>query len=344
MKNYGLELIKIIAIFFVICSHVSPYYMQKLPDDFGMYLLSETGMLGVILFFSVSGFFILNNQRIDQFSYIFQKIKNTSRIFIIWVIIYFLFDKYIVSTTTQIKQVSLWHYLDVLSCFSEASPLWFLLGIIGLYVLVPLIRPAFTESQVNIIGKSLVLILIIANLTIVEKVLNHFFGVPFFVTPSLLTSTQVIGLFNFLLGGYLGLLHRSGKINTSAYQMILLALLTWFRMCWGHDYYFMKFYIFLLQPVCLFLFYFLVNLKVTNKYWVSFMDKVGDKVFGIYLVHNLFVIEIHPEVLQGAIAPWFSFLSPYVYTLLYSLAVLTISYVVCSILSRIKYVNTIIRL
>lgn len=122
MKNYGLELIKIIAIFFVICSHVSPYYMQKLPDNFGMYLLSETGMLGVILFFSVSGFFILNNQRIDQFSYIFQKIKNTSRIFIIWVIIYFLFGKYIVSTATQIKQVSLWRYLDVLSCFSEASP------------------------------------------------------------------------------------------------------------------------------------------------------------------------------------------------------------------------------
>lgn len=352
MRNYGVDLIKIIAIFFVICSHVSPYYMHLMPDDFGMYFLSEFGMLGVVLFFSASGFFILNNGKPDQFDYSYKKIINVARVFIIWVLIFYCFDKYVVSTVTDVKQVGFWRYLDVMDNFSEAAPLWFLPAIIGLYVLTPLIRPAFVEANIASIGKTLILMLFVANITIIEKLLNSFFGIPHFVTPSLLLSTQVTGLFSFVLGGYLGLLYKTGKFKPTSSHIALLGvialisyiILTYLRRYWGHDYYYMKFYIFLLQPACLFFFYLLVNHEFKNRFVKSAIASIGDKVFGIYLTHNFFVIEIHPDVMHGMIAPYFSFLSPYVYTLLYTTVALLIAYGLCSIITRIKYVRGIINL
>nr|WP_113869198.1 acyltransferase [Brenneria salicis]NMN91278.1 surface polysaccharide O-acyltransferase-like enzyme [Brenneria salicis ATCC 15712 = DSM 30166]RBP58101.1 surface polysaccharide O-acyltransferase-like enzyme [Brenneria salicis ATCC 15712 = DSM 30166]RLM29102.1 hypothetical protein BHG07_16090 [Brenneria salicis ATCC 15712 = DSM 30166] len=350
MRNHGIDLIKLLAIYFVICSHVAPYYMHMYPKDFGMYFISEFGMLGVVLFFTASGYFILNNNKQDQFTYIFKKIKNVAKVFMIWVLIYYLYDKYIVSNFTDVKTVDFYTYLNVMGHFSEASHLWFLPCIIGLYILVPLMRPAFIEENRLAIKKTLILFLFVSNLSILEKVFMSLFNISPFITPSLLLSTQVTGLIYFILGGYLGLIN-SGKSpsRVNVLMVIIIAfigylILTYFRRYWGHDFYYMKFYIFLLQLVCFSFFYSLSNIEINDDFIKKHITNISDKVFGIYLIHNIFVIEIYPEVIHGRIAKYFTFLTPYGYTLIYSLVVLIVAYILCCLLDNIKYVRSIIRL
>ncbi|WP_175413615.1 acyltransferase [Brenneria rubrifaciens] len=339
-----------LAIYFVICSHVAPYYMHMYPQDFGMYFISEFGMLGVVLFFTASGYFILNNNKQDLFAYMFEKIKNVAKVFLIWVIIYYLYDKYVVSAFTDVGIVDFSRYLNVMGHFSEASHLWFLPCMIGLYLLVPLIRPAFIEENRSAIKKTLILFLLVSNLSILEKVLNSLFGVSPFITPSLLLSTQVTGLFNFILGGYLGLIYSGKRASREkVFMVIIIAFigylaLTYFRRYWGHNFYYMKFYIFPLQLVCFAFFYSLANVELHSDFVKDFIAKISDKVFGIYLIHNIFVIEIYPEVIHDRIAKYFTFLTPYGYTLIYSFVVLIVAYLLCRLLENIKYVGSIIRL
>ncbi|MBG6245141.1 hypothetical protein CS369_10825 [Candidatus Symbiopectobacterium sp. 'North America'] len=48
---------KMVAIFLVILSHVSLYFMNRDPQDFGILFIRQTGQFGVAMFYMASGYF-----------------------------------------------------------------------------------------------------------------------------------------------------------------------------------------------------------------------------------------------------------------------------------------------
>lgn len=90
MRIYSLDLMKIVAIFLVIFSHVSLYFMNRNPQDFGVLFIRQTGQFGVAMFYIASGYFLLNNRHEDQFRYVMTKSKAIALVF--WLCFYYLYD------------------------------------------------------------------------------------------------------------------------------------------------------------------------------------------------------------------------------------------------------------
>ncbi|KKG34919.1 hypothetical protein DU52_08910, partial [Methanosarcina mazei] len=158
----------------------------------------------VSLFFMCSGFFLLNNKKEEQVEYILSKIKKISFVVIFWIAFYYIYDIFLLSRFTRIEQVNILNFFNVSSTISEATHLWFVFAIIGLYILTPLMRGAFLPSNRKGLLKIIIIIMVISNLTLVNSLTDYFFSFSLFPLDILLPF-QAEGLMSFLIGGYLGL-------------------------------------------------------------------------------------------------------------------------------------------
>lgn len=348
MRIYSLDMMKIVAIFLVILSHISLYFMNREPQDFGILFIRQTGQFGVAMFYMASGYFLLNNRHEDQFRYVMTKSKAIAIALIFWLIFYYLYDNVVLTRLLGAPHYDFWAYLNTDRTTSEASHLWFLFSIIGLYFIVPLLRPVFIEANRQMLIYVIAALFLLANLTLVEKIMNSLFGIPSFIHPALLMSSQVFGLVSFLIGGYFGLVYQHTPLSARHYLPgIALALLsfcalTWLTQHWGIVFFYGKFYNLPLQISAVCLFYLMLHTRFA---WLEGMiSKVGSKTLGIYLVHNIFVIEINNTALYDRLYPMFSFLSVYGFIVLYGALTFALSYLICCLLSRLDWINRVISL
>lgn len=348
MRIYSLDLLKIVAIFLVICSHVSLYFLHRAPQDFGVLFLRQTGQCGVVLFYMTSGYFLLNNRHEHQFSYAYGKAKNIALALIFWLLFYYFYDCFFLAHVLGQPNYGFWAFLNIDGNLSEGTHLWFLFSIIGLYFILPILRPAFVEANRKMIVKVVFALFLLANLSLVEKALSSLFGIPLVIHPSLLMSSQVYGLVSFLLGGYLGLIYRPTVLARSTYwvgALVALAsfcLLTLLTQRWGIAYFYGKFYNPLLQITAVIVFYLMLHTRCDG--WQAFITRVGGKTLGIYLVHNIFVLEIDGSPLYDMLYSTFSVLSVYGYILTYSLVAFVLAYWLCCVLSKNRWLNKVINL
>ncbi|BEM07429.1 hypothetical protein SM14VA4_50010 (plasmid) [Serratia marcescens] len=347
MRLITIDFLKIMSIFLVIMSHVTLFFLLSNPNDVFLYFFRQSGQLGVTVFFMCSGFFLLNNKKDEQVAYIFNKVNKILFVVFFWIIFYYVYDMFLLSRITRIEPVSILQFFNVSATTSEATHLWFIFSIIGLYILTPLIKGSFVLSNRKNISKIIIVMVCISNLTLVNALTDHLFSfslVPF----NILLPFQTEGLISFLIGGYLGLdTEFAHKFKESKAKLILLlmvsfSLLSILSSKSGMVLFYGKFYNIFLQvsSVCLFLLVF--NIKVDNP--SSYTTSISNNILGIYLVHNIFVIEIHGSFLHKFILHTISWLNIYIYIFIYSTLSFILSYLLCILLRKNKLTSKLITL
>lgn len=96
MRNVSIDLLKIISIYFVILSHVCLCFFEKMTNDYILNLFRQSGQLGVSLFYMCSGYFLLNKKNSNMVNYFLIKSKKISFVLLVWLTIYYFYDKYFV--------------------------------------------------------------------------------------------------------------------------------------------------------------------------------------------------------------------------------------------------------
>ncbi|PHM63147.1 acyltransferase [Xenorhabdus ishibashii] len=345
MRVLTIDLLKIISIFFVVVSHVTLFFLLRYENDVILYLYRQAGQLGVSLFFMCSGYFLLNNKHENQTTYVINKVKKILIVLLFWLSFYYIYDNFFISKFTTITTVSFLSYVNVSRFISDATHLWFIFAIISLYILTPLIRNSFNPENAKGLIKIIIIIFVISNFTLLNALTDykyHFSIVPF----DILLPFQVEGLLSFLIGGYIGLTKPKIKpfsfkhIILLVFSIISLILLSFISLRTGMAFFYGKFYNIFLQisSVCLFLF--LVNLSVSKI--SSITGDISKNILGIYLVHNIFVVEIHNDFIHKFLLKEFHYVNIYVYIIVYSLLAFVLSYMLCVLLRKSKITSSII--
>ncbi|OKP04337.1 acyltransferase [Xenorhabdus eapokensis] len=345
MRVLTIDLLKIISIFFVVVSHVTLFFLLRYDNDVILYLYRQAGQLGVSLFFMCSGYFLLNNKHENQTTYVVNKVKKILIVLFFWLAFYYFYDSLFISKFTTIPTVSFLNYVNVSKFISDATHLWFIFAIISLYILTPLIRNSFNSGNAKGLIKIIFIMFVISNFTLLNALTDykyHFSVVPF----DILLPFQVEGLLSFLIGGYIGLTHP--KIKSFSFKHIALLVLSIISLIFlsfisvrtGMAFFYGKFYNVFLQvsSVCLFLF--LINLNVSKI--SSATENISKNILGIYLVHNIFVVEIHNEFIHEFLLRKFHYVNMYVYIIVYSLLAFALSYMLCVLLRKFKITSSII--
>ncbi|MBP2058100.1 surface polysaccharide O-acyltransferase-like enzyme [Lactobacillus colini] len=134
-RNYGIDLIKIVACILVITLHCLPPTNSVVKNSIFNSGLYYAGTLAIPVFFMASSYFVLNKQTIS-YLYSFNRIKNILFVIISWVLLYSLAQFIIKHNFTFIQQLEG-------SAFTEVSQhnfyhFWFFWELIIMLLLAPL--------------------------------------------------------------------------------------------------------------------------------------------------------------------------------------------------------------
>ncbi|AUX72722.1 acyltransferase [Erwinia pyrifoliae] len=347
MRILTIDFLKIFSIFFVITSHVTLFFLSANENDVFLYFFRQSGQWGVALFFLCSGYFLLSNKHEDQVDYILNKVKGLITILLFWIIFYYLYDTYFISKFTAVEHVSFLQYFNVSNNLSDATHLWFIFSITALYLLTPLLRCAFTEVNARGILKILIMMVVVANLTLVNALTDYEFSFKS-IPSNILLPFQSEGLISFLIGGYLALAKPQIRSFSFAHLMLLVisvgsfTALSFISSRTGMVFFYGKFYNVFLQASSVCLFLFMININISRIPGV--VDDISKNVLGIYLVHNIFVVEVHSDFIHNSILKTIGGVNNYIYIIIYSLFSFSLSYILCVLLRKSKFTKKFITL
>ena len=267
-KDYYIQVIRGIAIFFVICIHTYSYQITMSKGDYFFAILFRTLFnVAVPIFFFLSGYFF-DSEKSNQKEYIKRKIKRVFIPLVIWNVIYFIMNLLLHG----------WHFDLVLKfvLFKTAPQLYFGVVLILLYLFTPwLLR---VDSKI-VIGIS-VLYLVLYRLL---WILFHF-SIPLH---------EYIP-FAWCIYYLYGLRFKTMKhFPWSIYYTIII-----FVVCFLYHYYVFhaigyRYAISQIHVVNLITSISLIRylmLEVDHSFIKEcFVSKVGDRSFGIYYVHIIFL-------------------------------------------------------
>lgn len=316
IKNYNVsaDIIRILAAFFVIFSHSTDrfviYTTLKASSAWHIiYYLNTLSRVAVPLFVVLSGYLLLNREKITTVKAFYN--KRFSRIlypFIIWLIIYYWWAQYWDQTTITPNFIfqSLW--------YAGIWHLYFLIIILELYLLTPLLErfnKTKTRRQQTILFWSLIALSVLCSLLV-----NFHINVQ---SLSLTIFIPYIGY--YYAGGYL----RDVKVNKlwTVIFLILYFILAYITnvIADGNTTTYIIFnFSPTLLPMTLFLFLALkdIHQHFKKNLFSGRLGKVilytGRATFGIYLLHylvldivlkefHLFPWELHAPLILWAIVP-----------------------------------------
>lgn len=139
MRNYSVDLLRVLCCFLVVWIHTAPMYTAYLsinvtPFQGALSLLIECFVrVGLPVFFVISGMFILNQNIGNIFSFYKKRLISISVPFIIFSILHYLISSYWNHTSPSITD-----YASRLTNTTAISiHFWFVYAIIGLYIVSP---------------------------------------------------------------------------------------------------------------------------------------------------------------------------------------------------------------
>ena len=343
-RNFSCDVIRFMAIIAVVMLHCGADLVIKFHPPSQLFTVGNffdsISRFGVPIFLMLSGFFMLDEDReipIEKFVY---KIKHLFFILIAWSTFYAL-----------VYHFNKFFYFFFFGHFH----LWYLYTIIGLYAITPILR-----LFVNIKNKSYIYYFLI--LTIIFNFAPPFIDFIFHHTELLkkfmrmFQINMVTGLIGYYLLGWI--LNKDwAAINKYKNFLYLLGIISVVGIFLGTELYtshYSNTYKILYENSNLPVFLYSISLFVLIKNIVTkrenkipnnvktFISKLAQLSFGVYLIHPSFL-----ELTRSIIKHHLTFSNnqyPFLYISLEFFMTITMSFIAVYILSKIKYLNKLIKI
>lgn len=327
-KDNRIEIMRIIAIIFVVILHVTNRYLIKAInintiDNFFFIFVNSITRVSVPLFFMISG--IVNiSKHYDNNKY-FSKIMRMIIILIIWTLIYYFLGNY--------KPINLFH-----SFFAYIKPhLWYMYALIGLYIVNPFITKMIKNLNESEKKLFIILWLLLSGIYYLFKVIMGLFGINTNVTHPIpiFSATYYLG---YYVIGYL--IYNNYKIITKYDNKLAIfiaitcvvvnTLLTYITSIYNNSYYqgfFGYSNILIMLPSIVLL---IICLRYIEDKDYNIVKYICPYVFGIYLSHIL-VLEYLMKNIQIS--------NVMLECIIYIVITFIISYVLTYLIKKIPYIN-----
>jgi surface polysaccharide O-acyltransferase-like enzyme len=337
-----IDLLKIVAIFSVIIIHVNAmrfYNIDLKSSEWQIYnIFYGITKWCVPVFIMASGMFFLDPLKDISIKKIYTKyIFRLAIALFFWATIYILYRSYIYNIPLDLPI-----YIKTLLKAQTNYHLWFLYVIIGLYVITPILRKIIESSK--------------------RRELEYFLGIwtIFTVLIPFLTSfktfSPISNLFSqfsiSLIGGFvgyfiLGYYLKTFEIKKSIRILIyILGFISCIFTIYGTQYLSLrndaleqKLYGYLspgvaIMSISVFIFFKYVISKIRfNDITVKIITTLSNCIFGIYLVHDIFII----TTLKMQILP--NIINPMICVPLFAIGLFLVSFLVSYLINKIPFIN-----
>jgi len=306
-----LDLVRIFSIFFVIVIHITAIdWYAKDPTSFGWNILNIYDSISrfcVPVFLMISGALFLSKKNIDIKKLYTKNIMRLVVALMFWAFIYA-----IVSNWRLLNNFSLNNFFIIVNSFNKINyHLRFLLSLIGVYIFIPLIKKVTEDEKLfkYLLIISIIFSIIIPTINITFDYLNYFGGYnPFYQLYYSLTNWLfkihipfVSGYLTFFLTGYKlfkdpiknkKLIYLLGVISL-LFTVLATAFVSIKYNTPVEAYYSYNTINVYLLAIAVFVFFKeeVSKIKFNDKV-TRFIKILSDSIFGIYLIHVIFIIFI----------------------------------------------------
>ncbi len=337
-REIEFDILRILAVIAVIMIHVSAIYVINYQPNSIQFtvgnILDSISRIGVPFFVLISGTFMLDKNKELSINKLSKKIFKLFIILITWSAFYAL----------------VYNFHDFANAFLYGHyHLWYLYFVIGLYLITPILRKFVRKENINLIYYFIILSLIFSYIPrTLDGLFSHSDSISKF--SNLFSLNFVTGLTIYYLAGWLIKYDflKIQKYKTFLYYacIVSLILIILFTQCRttttfsAHDYFYNNSNILVfIYSVALFIAcknYFSKKIQNITDKTRNVLIKLSSLTFGVYLVHasilNLLIsiakhLSIHSFILEIII--------------LY-MGTIILSFIICYIISKIKYLNKLI--
>ncbi len=298
-KIFGLDLIRVLSMFFVIFLHCSSNRLRVGMESFGWGIanfITSFSTCGVPLFFMISGALILNSKKTYDISYVLKnRVIRLIIPLVFWSFIALLVKFYVDSKLVFSIENYYNEFIQILNK-PIAVHFWFMYYLIPIYLISPAIK-VFVDNA----GEKMVLYIIF--LWIIQILSYSFSGIIKEPSQAAFLSIAFIKNIGFL-SGYLGyfilgfvLFNKDISINKGvclfiAFFMAIFISIGTKAISEYNGFYTESFKSYKSIFVCLIsimIFIVLKDFKNSNKYFKALINILSPISYGVYLCHNIFL-------------------------------------------------------
>lgn len=147
MRQTGLDLLKLCAFLCVVCLHVAVKPWQQLPVNSSQFLVSNffRGTWGVPVFVMITGSFLLDPDRNVDADKLKKYILRALVAFAVWSAVYEIYMICVVYPINGVTQIQ-WKW-EITELIRGEYHLWYLVMLIGLYMVTPFLRRITREKE-----------------------------------------------------------------------------------------------------------------------------------------------------------------------------------------------------
>lgn len=164
-RNLNIDLIKILACFFVVALHTQRNYQLELIHNPILYYISRCA---VPLFLMVNGYLLLKKEKID-YKYVLHKTKNILLVIMFWTLAYVILDSIRKKGITNVLSI----FLGTFTQDGALAHLWFFWALIIIYIILPILYKFKIFDNKNKFKNIIILILSIS--VIIDIIFNYMY-------------------------------------------------------------------------------------------------------------------------------------------------------------------------
>ena len=306
-RNLNIDLIKILACFFVVALHTQRNYQLELIHNPILYYIARCA---VPLFLMVNGYLLLKKEEID-YKYVLHKTKKILFVIVFWTLAYVILDSIRKKGITNVLSI----FLGTFTQDGALAHLWFFWALIIIYIILPILYKFKIFDNKNKFKNIIILILSIS--VIIDIIFNYMYVK--YNTNILESIPQCfriwIWFLYFFMGGYYSRYIQNNI--TIKKNIIITAILTIISFVYQYQL-FVKTsftinseYIYGNLIIILWIisiFYLLNSIKIEGYRFKRIIEYLSNYIMGIYILHpmiiNILNLSYHEKGPLYAIAMW----------------------------------------
>lgn len=342
-KKIYLEILRIIACFFVIARHTNSFILQIESQNSITWLLAVgyhiLSMTCVPIFFMISGSLLLTKEKTYK-----EMIKKTiTRLLLpmlFFSLIIHLKRNPVVDFKNLISFIELFCKNEILSTY------WYIYALMGLYLATPFLQKLCKNMKDKDYNVFILYTLVLISIIPILKRYQIIVLAPEFTIPLISTYVAYFIIGNYILNADIKTTKKQENIMVSIIMSILLfgVLMTYLDHKYFdfNDYYFSSMNIITVFIPSILIAY-LTRKKLEKFQFSSTIENmiinIGSKTFGIYLIHALF-IDNFKFIYDGLIDIFY--VTPFISLIIYQVFLFIITTIIIQIMQKIPIIKNLV--